>query len=158
MFLLHAALWPALKYLPYHDRGTQYGCHYKQPGGHQPGTGVPREQQPQPQLRAWGNNPSKHLQQEEGNGENKWHLDCKTMPLHFPWVTGRLTDTGAAEQKHAVLAAVWDHTWANKPRDQSWLSALWGWKPDADKWRLALERASMGLGFISSGFAPYERI
>lgn len=81
MFLLHAALWPAQKHLPYQDQGTQYSCHYKQPGGHQPGTGVPREQQPQPQLRAWGNSPSKHLQQEERSGKNEQHLDCKTMPL-----------------------------------------------------------------------------
>lgn len=42
--------------------------------------------------------------------------------------------------------------------DQSWLSALWFWKHDADKWKLALERASMNLGFINSGFAPCRKI
>lgn len=42
--------------------------------------------------------------------------------------------------------------------DQSWLSALWFWKHDADKWKLALERASVGLGFINLGFAPCKRV
>lgn len=68
-----------------------------------------RERQPEPPARE--SRAGKHHPARQREGKAAW-LQEQTSALHplFLRVPGRLIHTGAAEQKHMLLAPAWDYT------------------------------------------------